>query len=337
MGYEVMDAHGARQLSSGAIAPAPVDVVDLMADVGPAPPQPPAAPRWRTALAPGAAGGRGGLLPVAAALVLGALLGGFVSGQRTSADLRAAARSQLAVVAQVESRSLSREAGGVQADLTVRITNSGPDEVDLDTQAGASPNRLTPVVISGERQVGAGQSSTVRVQTLFACRGTPAVVVTVRTADGRGHEVPLQPPSPDGSLVALCSGAANAGSVSAGLAGTTTRPVVVVRNDGPAPAGVSFASVVSRGTPEVEGLVTILTTPAMPVVVQARGRRAVAVSVRATRCVRDLGVLARLGEISSPTLVVTDANGAVLPGGGSVDLGLLVSQALARACAERRP
>ena len=64
----------------------------------------------------------------------------------------------------------------------------------------------------------------------------------------------------------------------------------------------------------------------------------VAVDVRARRCVRDVATLGQLSDVSYPALIVTDSNGRVLQGGGSgrtatsVDLSLLVGQAVARAC-----
>lgn len=339
MGYEVMDAHGARTAPTGAGDVPPLDVVDLTPDDDPAPAANADRPQRLAALW---AGRREIVLSVTVALVVGALLGGFVTGQRAAADQRAARRSQLAVVAQLESSSLSRQGAGVQADLTARVTNSGPEEVDVETTSATStPSRLNPVAVSGGRALEPGESAAVRVLVLLQCGVTPLpdLAVTVRTADGRPHAVPLQPRYGDGALTALCSDTSAAASlVTARVEGTLGRPVVVVENGGDTVVGVSFASVVSRGTPEVEGLITILTSPGMPLIVGAHRERSVVVNVRATRCASDLRTLSTLTEISRPSLIVTDSNGSVLQGGApggvtSVDLSPLVSQALARACA----
>lgn len=349
MGHEVMDAHGGHQPPSSGSAP--VDIVDLgdvsdVSDLGPddgpavdgSRERTTGSPGWRGALSGG--GGRSVVLPLAVALVAGALIGGFVSGQRSAADQRSAQRAQLAVVAQVESSSGRHRLGVVRAELTARVTNTGPEPVEVESAPGGTePSRSRPVVVTGGGALAPGSSTTVRVQALVPCaradRPGPAVtdlVVTVRTADDRTHGVPLAAASGT-SLEALCGAATGpTARVSARLEGTLAQPVVVIDNEGAAVVGVSFDSVVSKGSADLEGLVTILTTPAMPLIVRAGRERGVAVDVRASRCVRDLDALGGLDDISSPQLIVTDANGAVLSGGGSVDLGLLVNQALTRAC-----
>ena len=347
MGFEVMDARGASPTSTSTEPPIPVDLADEahVVDLGvPHEPTGDGPPSWRVRFGQLRSRGDGLLLPVAAALVLGALLGGFVAGQRSAADQRDARASQLAVVAQVESSSVAELRGTVRAELTARVTNAGPEPVALATAPrGTDPNRLAPVVVTGPDQLGPGASSVVRVQVLLACGSAtmPEVALQVRTADGRGHPVALQSTAAAaGTLSALCADARGSGpaSVRARLGGTTTRPVVTVANDGDVVVGVSFASVVSKGSPDVEGLVTVLTAPAMPLIVGAHGERSVAVTVRARRCVRDFATLGQLTDISFPALIVTDSNGRVLQGGGSgptatsVDLSLLVSQAVARAC-----
>ncbi len=347
MGFEVMDARGASPTSTSTDPVVPFDladdgthVVDLGAAHEPAGDGPPS---WRGSVDRLRSRGTGLLLPVAAALVLGALVGGFVAGQRSAADQRGARAAQLAVVAQVESSSVAELRGTVRAELTARVTNAGPEPVGVATvPLGTDPNPLTPVVVTGPDRLAPGASSVVRVQVLLACGSAtmPEVALQVRTADGRGHPVALQSTTAAaGTLTALCADARGAGpAVRARLGGTTTRPVVTIANDGDVVVGVSFASVVSKGSPDVEGLVTILTAPAMPLIVGAHGERSAAVTVRARRCVRDVATLGQLSDISFPALIVTDSNGSVLQGGASgptatsVDLSLLVSQAVARAC-----
>ncbi|MEO7745477.1 MAG: hypothetical protein ABIV05_04550 [Actinomycetota bacterium] len=347
MGFEVMDAHGATPTSSSTDPLVPFDladdgrhVVDLGESHEPAGEGPPS---WRGSFDRLRSHGGDLVLPVAVALVVGALLGGFVAGQRSGAARLDARASQLAVVAQVESSSVAELSGTVRAELTARVTNAGPEPVAVATEPlGTDPNPLTPVVVTGPDRLGPGASSVVRVQVLLACGSAtmPEVALQVRTADGRGHPVALQSTAAAaGTLTSLCADARGTGPVvRARLGGTTSRPVVTVANDGDVVVGVSFASVVSKGTPDVEGLVTILTSPAMPLIIGAHGERSVAVSVRARRCVRDVATLGGLSDISYPALIVTDSNGRVLQGGGSgpsassVDLSLLVSQAVARAC-----
>lgn len=347
MGYEVMDAHGASPTSATSGHPTPVDlgddgadVVDLAEPHGPLDDGPGSTLGWFDRLR---SRGDGMVLPVTAALVVGALLGGFVAGQRSAADRQDARRSQLAVVAQVESSSVEERNGALRAELTARVTNAGPEPVELTTTPlGTDPSPLTPVVVTGTNRLGRGASSVVRVQLLLACGATtvPEVALQVRTADRRTHPVALRSSTgPAGSLESLCSDARGAGAgVRARLGGTTTRPLVTISNDGDAVVAVSFASVVSKVSSSVEGLVTILTDPAMPLIIGPDRERSVVITVRAGRCVRDVATLSQLSDISYPALIVTDANGGVLSGGdsgptaSSVDLSLLVSQAVARAC-----
>ena len=81
---------------------------------------------------------------------------------------------------------------------------------------------------------------------------------------------------------------------------------------------------------------TVLTRPAMPLILGPGQERRTALTVRATRCQRDLGVLGQLDAFAHPSLVVTDPNGTVLQGGSpgtNVDLSLLVAAAVVRVCA----
>lgn len=334
MGHEVMDEQGAFGPSAAHAGPQARHVVDLGADDGPGEPEVPRArsPRWR-----------GPLLPVGAALVVGALLGGFVAAQQSAAAQQAQRRAQLAVVAQVQAATVDRDGTRVSADLTVRVTNAGPEPVTVATQPlGARPSVVQRVVVTGTGRLAGGSSQVLRVQVLLDCAtaAASAPALSVRTADHRTHAVALLPSerSDESTLAAVCADAGDQAAVRGRVVGTTDHPFVTVTNDGDIPVGVSFASVVSKGDPKVEGLVTLLTTPALPLVVAAHSERRVAISVRVARCVRDVATLAELADVSYPTLVVTDQNGRVLRGGErgpsavSVDLSLLVSQAAARTC-----
>lgn len=373
MGYEVMNARGASEPASPMGAVPPVDVVDLSHDdlthddlthddlTHDGHHDPLRAP-WSRRTPDGGEPARRGLaaglsrlhtsaaaplLPIMVALVVGALLGGFVTGQRAAAQARAARLSALAVVAQVEASTIGERGGTLQADLTARITNAGPAPVELVTDpAGSLPNRLRPLVVTsidGHSRLVSGQNSRVRLQVTLACgvRAMPDLALTVRTADRRQHLVPLQSSSgSDGTLTTLCTDAASSTpTVEARLKGTTARPLLVVMNRRNTAVRVSFASVVSHGSRKAAGLVTILTTPTMPLVLGPLQQREVVLDVRATRCVQDLDVLASLFEVSYPSLLVTDPTGRMLQGSSSgpgaqsgVDISLLVDRAVERAC-----
>jgi hypothetical protein len=170
----------------------------------------------------------------------------------------------------------------------------------------------------------------------------PDLAVTVRTSDGRPHLVPLRSSGSVSTMSALCSNVSAATpSVDAWLQGTTTRPVLVIVN------GRDTAVRVSLGTPRtlnaraLRGLLRVRITPALPTLIGAGDQRQLPFEVEAVRCVEDLEVLSQLGEISSYPLVVSGPSGEPLPDessrdalGTQVDLGLLVTQALARACRE---
>ena len=333
MGYEVMDAGGTRDATVHDGSPPPVEVTELNPDDVHAVPLATRPSAWRTALAHVRSANRPVLLAAGAALVIGALAGGLVTGARDAASLVAdRQRSQLAVVAQVESSSARLRNATVRIDVTAHVTNLGSEPVDLVT-----PSRLA--VGPPDERLAPGQGSSVRLRLTQPCGlvAERGLAVTVRTADGRSHEVPLRQSEPLGML---CASSTNPVlRVLARVEGTTERPELVVSNPRAEPVRVSFASVVSQGSPAVEGLIAVLTEPAMPLVIGAGQQGRAVLDVRATRCVKDLAAISQLREISFPALLVSRVNGLGEwgdPGtediGGSVDISLLVGQALARAC-----
>ena len=349
MGFEVLDARGDSTAASSAVEPAPVDVLDLDDDVTLTDTSEP--PRWhraRSALGGVRHAGPEVLLPALAALVVGALLGGFVTGQQAASDERTARRSELAVVAQVESSSISELAGSVRAEITARVTNSGPEPVELVTDVdGSTPSEDKPVVVTSDGEstgLAPGAGSSVRLAVKLACRGNsvPDLAVTVRTSDGRPHLVPLRSSGSVSTMSALCSNVSAATpSVDAWLRGTTARPVLVIVNGRDTAVRVSLGSPRSLNARALRGLLRVRVTPALPTLIGAGDQRQLPFEVEAVRCVEDLEVLSQLGEISSYPLVVSGPSGEPLPDessrdalGTQVDLGLLVTQALARACRE---
>ena len=301
---------------------------------------------WQGALASVRSGRLSLLLLVGAALVVGALLGGFVAGQRNGAStVRDMQRSQLAVVAQIEASSASRQNANVRIDVTARVTNLGPGPVDLVRSQQAEPSErsgelMAEQVGDGER-LQPGADASVRLQLIQPCGALArhGLSVRVRTADGRSHDVPLRSAGAEGSFGMLCDGARPVPPIRSRLEGTTARPVLVVTNPHAEAVRVSFASVVSQGSPPIDGLIAVLTEPAMPLIIGAGEQGRVTLSVRAARCVKDIGTISRLSQISFPSLIVTGTEGQLVKGdtgtediGGSVDLSLLVGQALARAC-----
>ena len=333
MGYEVMDAGGTTDATVPNGSAPPVEVTELNPDDAPAVPLATRPSAWRTALARARSANRSVLLAAGAALVIGALAGGLVTGARDAASLSAdRQRSQLAVVAQVESSSARLQNATVRIDVTAHVTNLGSEPVDLVT-----PSRLA--VGPPDERLPPGKGSSVRLRLrqpcgLVAGRG---LAVMVRTADGRLHEVPLRQSEPLGMLCANSTDPVP--RVLARVQGTTERPVLVVTNPRAEPVRVSFASVVSQGSPAVNGLIAVLTEPAMPLAIGAGEQGRATLDVRATRCVEDLATISQLSQISFPALLVSQVNGLGAwgdPGtedlGGSVDISLLVGQALARAC-----
>lgn len=347
MGYEVMDAGGTSQTAVPGGSVPPGEVVELGPDVGATVPAAAPSPAWGRALARARSVRSSVLLAVAVALVVGALAGGFVTGQRNAASAaQDGQRSRLSVVAQIEASSASRENATVRIDVTARVRNLGPESVELVSSPQAvlsdrSGELMAEQTGGGERLL-PGADASVHLRLVQPC-GAPArrgLSVRVRTADGRTHEVPLRSAGSDGSVGMLCDdGTTPAPPVQARLEGTTARPVLVVTNPRPEAVRVSFASVVSSGSPAVDGLVTVFTEPAMPRLIRAGEQGRVTLDVRATRCVKDIATISQLTQISFPSLVVVGANGLVLQEesgtediGGSVDISLLVNQALARAC-----
>ena len=333
MGYEVMDAGGTRHDTAPNESVPPIEVIELNPDDVHAVPLATRPAAWRTALARARAANRPVLLAAGAALVIGALAGGLVTGARDAASLTAdRQRSQLAVVAQVESSSARLQNATVRIDVTAHVTNLGSEPVDLIT-----PSRLA--VGPSDERLAPGTGSSVRLQLRQPCglAAERGLAVTVRTADGRLHEVPLRQSEPLGML---CASSTNPVlRVLARVEGTTERPELVVINPRAEPVRVSFASVVSQGSPAVNGLIAVLTEPAMPLVIGAGEQGRASLDVRATRCVKDLAAISQLSQISFPALLVSRVNGLGAwgdPGtediGGSVDISLLVGQALARAC-----
>ena len=345
MGYEVMDAKGTlgSTVTRGSVPPG--EVVELGPYAGGTAPAatPPAA--WGRALARARTVRPAVLLALVVALVVGALAGGFVTGQRKAASAaQDGQRSRLSVVAQIEASSASRENATVRIDVTARVTNLGPESVELVSSPQAVLSDRSGELMAeqtGEKLL-PGADASVQLRLVQPC-GAPArrgLSVRVRTSDGRTHEVPLRPAGSDGSVGMLCDdGTTPVPPVRARLEGTTARPVLVVTNPRTEAVRVSFASVVSSGSPAVDGLVTVFTEPAMPRLIRAGEQGRVTLDVRATRCVKDIATLSQLTQISFPSLVVVGANGLVLQQesgtediGGSVDISLLVNQALARAC-----
>ncbi len=333
MGYEVMDAGGTRHATVPNGSASPVEVIELTPDDAHAVPLATRPSAWRTALERARSADRSVPLAAGAALVVGALAGGLVTGARDAASLSAdRQRSQLAVVAQVESSSARLQNATVRIDVTAHVTNLGSQPVDLVT-----PSRLA--VGPPDERLAPGTGSSVRLQLRQPCGlvAERGLAVTVRTADGRLHEVPLRQSEPLGML---CASSTNPVlRVLARVEGTTERPVLVVTNPRAEPVRVSFASVVSQGSPAVNGLIAVLTEPAMPLVIGAGKQGRAILDVRATRCVKDLAAISQLSQISFPAVLVSRVNGLGAwgdPGtediGGSVDISLLVGQALVRAC-----
>ena len=134
MGYEVMDAGGTRHDTAPNESVPPIEVIELNPDDVHAVPLATRLAAWRTALARARAANRSVLLAAGAALVIGALAGGLVTGARDAASLAAdRQRSQLAVVAQVESSSARLQNATVRIDVTAHVTNLGSEPVDLIT------------------------------------------------------------------------------------------------------------------------------------------------------------------------------------------------------------
>ncbi len=285
-----------------------------------------------------------GVAPVVAALLAGAVLGGVVTHNRAEAAAQADRRATLAVDARITGSVIGgQRLGRARISLKARLRNLGPEPVEVLVRPDyVVASREQPVVITGaDPVIEPGGSTALAVELSVRCGQLPLPSLTapVRTADGRTHEVPMR--SAYGDPVETLCGNVTAGTpwVSADVVGSTDEPMMLVTNGRRVAVRLDLPVRVSYGPNGVAGLLRVTSTPRLPLVVPAGGQRRVAIEVTATRCERDLEVLASLDTFANPALRVTSADGRPLDTSTSpdqvstrVDLSTLVDQALARAC-----
>ncbi len=340
VGYEVLDAYDGRAMTAAAPPaagrglPTDPEVTELEpGDVVPTRPGVPSPPRrWRA------------LGPVALALVVGVLLGSVVTRGRAEATALAERRATLSVDARITGSVIGgQRLGQARISLTARLRNFGPEPVEaVVDDATVVATRQRPVVVTGtDARIAPGASTTLMVELSVNCTQLPLPVLgaKVRTVDGQVRKVPLR--SSYGDPVETLCGNVTASTpwVSAEIVGSTDRPRMLVVNGRPTPVRLDLPVRVSSGPGGAAGLIRVDASPRFPIVVPAGGRQSVRLTVTATRCERDLDVVAGLASFANPALRVTAADGRPLATstsadqiGTRVDLSTLVDQALARAC-----
>lgn len=279
-----------------------------------------------------------------AALVAGVVLGSVVTHHRGEVTALAERRSTLALDARITGSLIAEQRRGeARIALTARLRNFGPEPIDVVVQPETTvASRQRPVVVTGaEPRIEPGASTSLAVEMLVRCGQLPlpSLVVQVRTADHLTRSVPLRSTSGNPAETLCSNVTAGTPWVSAEVVGSTDEPMMLVTNGRPTAVRLDLPVRVSYGANGLAGLVTVSTSPRLPLVMPPGGRRLVGLTVTATRCERDLDVVSALDSFAHPALRVTSADGRPLDTSTSpdqvstrVDLSTLVDQALARAC-----
>lgn len=337
MGYEVLDAGGARD--GGGAGLAPIDVVAL--DDLPDPAGPSGRPPGRPRIPPWARRAAARLTPVLAVVLVAALSLGLAGGawfahRRSVSVQEAAARSTVSAFALAVGFD-----GDVGTDeqtvgtVAVRVFNVGGRSLSIAAAQGVgalvdTASRVT--VITGDGLVQPGRDALVRVRVPVHCDAPTAVhlSVPVRSPDGTLHELPVRD-TDQGVLTqvsqAVCARTEPIDPVSVQLVGTLSRPVLQVTNASDRPVTVGLAEG-SALMPTASMHLTLTPEPALPVTVPARGSRQVALRLQVRGCHRDLAALADGGagyfglQIQGPE----ELNQM------GVDVSAIVGAALERAC-----
>jgi hypothetical protein len=278
-----------------------------------------------------------------ALLAVGAV-GGVRWSDRHAAQTRAAERrATLAVTALSESYVQNRSDSSPVLDVVVRVFNNGPEAVEVvrsDPAAtpGAGSTLVRGLGLGDDLSVRPGGQLAVAVSQGLDCdqRDEVRLRVPVRTADGTVHAVTVGRTGPDRLVPReLCAAdQAFAGDVTASLGGTLTRPAVVLSNphDRMATVYLDPGSPLTQVSSEV---VSLRTTPRLPVDVPAHGTLRVGLAIEVGTCVRSLTALQASGGFGHMALVAQVGSPQSATGvRTSLDLDLmaLIGAAAQRSC-----
>ncbi|HEX8498881.1 MAG TPA: hypothetical protein VF661_16900 [Actinomycetales bacterium] len=332
MGHEVLSSHGETDLARSASEQrggAALEVVELD-DVDTAPPAPssapPTAPRrpWRRQVA-----------QLGAVAVVAGVLGGALVQERAEDERAREQASTLAASVVVTELSQGPwERSDVRIQMTARVQNLGPAPVRVDPSpqidgrsVGAGPD--------GSRMVPAGGALEVPVDLYVRCgaRGLPPTEsVSLTTADGRAHEVPLQYPFSSSPTRGACPGQGPSATddVTAVLTGTTQGPVLRVVNRTLRPLLVRLEGGGNATPAQPFPTVRLTTRPQLPLVLGVGGRTDIALQLDSDVCVRDVELLRPVG---TAVLAFRSEDGSYRSSRPIEGLEALVGAAAARACA----
>lgn len=353
MGYEVIDEHGTvaggDRGPTSMRRPEPYDLGELE-PVLPAPttdaPDDPTRPPERS-------GRRARIdrlirlpaVPTSAALVVGALVGGYVVHQHGVGEQQAQARSAVNAVAVTENQLATGINGVRMATLTVRLTNFGP----LPLEPVLSPDRHRPTTreplvdaaTSHPRAAPNGGSTLVTVTVPLPCdTHLGQLQLPVRTADNSTHELTIT--SVASEILeqdrTMCYQESQPQPlVEAWLSGSVDQPYIVIRNVAAQARRVwlqdrapgDWGAETPRG-------ISIRLTPSLPQDVDGGGTVRLKLDVKADHCERDVAEL----QQADMWIAFQDTNiGMSVPppfdeyrGYVGVGIGPVITNAFIRAC-----
>ncbi|HET8615798.1 MAG TPA: hypothetical protein VFL94_09755 [Actinomycetales bacterium] len=351
MGFEVIDEHGSviggdrGPTERSPRAPEPYDLGE--------PPEVAPDPRSRTAEPPAApAPGRSRAvvqrllhLPAVlatAALVAGAVLGGYVVHEHGVGQELAQARSEVNAVAIAENQLVTGINGVRMATITVRVTNFGPRRIEPvlspRSQQATASDPLIDASTPHPSVAANGGTTLVMVQVPLPCGSDLGPVrVPVRSEDRQVHELDVTSIGTEQLQQdqSMCGGAEpNHSYVTANLSGTVDRPFIRFTNMATQARRIWLQSDPAALVP-LTG-VTISMSPSLPTDIEPQGTLDLRLVVHVNRCVRDvasyesaqswLGFLdTDIGRHDPPT----DADWQNVMGAG---IGSVVTAAMLRAC-----
>lgn len=345
MGYEVIDEHGPvsgadRSGAASARRQEPYDFDTLQ----PLEPAPAAGERTR---------GRpelGRLLHLPAvlascALLVGAVVGGYVVHQHNVGQAAAQQRSVLQAVAVAENQMASGVNGVRVATLTVRLTNFGPEPIrPVLSDNGHAPSQVSPLVQAStghpEAEAKGGDAMVTMTVPLACDQELGDLLLNVRTIDDRVHQVSVH--SPDSAALqqdrTMCyDGVSDEPTlVEAGLSGDLDNPYIVIRNKATQARRIWLGEPGPGGSIVGPRGVTIRLVPKLPQDVEGNGTLRLKLVVTANRCERDVAAL----EQANTWIAFQDTNigmGVKPPLDGyrgyiGVGLSSLITNAFVQAC-----
>jgi hypothetical protein len=345
VGYEVIDEHGPvsgadRSVTGSTRRQEPYDFDTLE----PLEPTPSAAERM-----PGRPDLRRLLhLPAvlaSCALLVGAIVGGYVVHQHNVGKAAAQERSVLQAVAVAENQMASGVNGVRVATLTVRLTNFGPEPIQpVLSDDGHTPSQVSPLVQASTEHPEAeakGGDAMVTITVPLACdQELGDLLLPVRTVDHRVHQVSVH--SPDSAALQQDRTMCNDGGideptlVEASLSGDLDNPYVVIRNKATQARRIWLGEPGPGGSIVGPRGVTIRLEPKLPQDVEGNGTLRLKLVVTASRCERDVAAL----EQANTWIAFQDTHigmGVQPPLDGyrgyiGVGLSSLITNAFVRAC-----